>query len=150
VTTKTGFNNEQFEASAADANIPRLALRGITELQEFIEAHKAPPESVRHLADVFSRKLLLPPAAPASENAAIPSHVSTLSPENVPPVSVGTLPRRTHLQTIREGILNRLLPIGYQDEAGFHSGVNAKSIIPAQIPSPQTNVNNIPITCEQK
>jgi hypothetical protein len=115
MTTKTGFNNEQFELSAADGDIPRLALQGVTEIQDFIEARTPTPEAVRHLADVLSKRLRLQHSPDTAAAAANSQHAAQVAP------SAETSPR-THLHAIREGILNRLLPIGYQDEAGYHRG----------------------------
>jgi len=123
VTTNTGFKNEQFELNATDANIPQLALQGVTELQEFIEARKASTESVRHLADVLSKKLRLQPAAGSAENGAASGGAAAFAhgaPDSAPSSETSS---RAHRQSMRDGLLNRLLPIGYQDESGYHQGV---------------------------
>lgn len=123
VTTNPGFENEQFELGSTDPNIPRLAIQAANKLDELIQRRKTASDSARRLADVLKKSFRLQPVSAAVDGAVNPGTAAVFSPAMDQSAPGGKVSTVAHLQTVRAAILNKLVPIGYEDETGFHYGV---------------------------
>jgi hypothetical protein len=126
VTTNPGFENEQFELNSADPDIHRLAIQAANKLDELIQRRKTASESARRLADVLKKSFQLQPVSAAADGAVDPGTAAVFSPAVDESASGGDVSTLAHLQTARTAILNKLVPIGYEDETGFHYGVEGR------------------------
>ncbi len=125
MTNNPGFENKQIELSSADAKFPQLAIQAAQKLDELIEARKATADAARRLAEVL-KSFRLQPVAGAVGSVADSGTAAVFSPAMDESAPGGKVSALAHLQTLRAAILNRLVPMGYQDEAGFHYGVERK------------------------
>jgi hypothetical protein len=115
-----------------DANIPRLAMQAANELAEFIEGRKPTADSARHLADVLKKTFHLQPIAAAgavtsvadADAGAVFTHAMSERPSDTKAST------RVDGWALRDRLLDRLVPIGYQDETGFYRGVELRRRAP--------------------
>ncbi|MGA2541392.1 MAG: hypothetical protein ABSG78_07485 [Verrucomicrobiota bacterium] len=120
--TNTGFENEQLELSSPDAHLPRLALQAANELNALIERHKSTSESARRLAAVWKKSFRPQPVSVAAGGVAASGAAAVYSQGRDEAAPGGEVSILARLQTARAAILNRLVPMGYEDDTGFHCG----------------------------
>jgi len=122
VRTNTGFENEQLELSGTDGNIPRLALQAANELNALIERHKSTSESARRLAAAWKKSFRPQPVSGGAGSVAASGAAAVFSHGRDDAAPGGEVSILARLQSARAAILNRLVPMGYEDETGFHYG----------------------------